>query len=202
MSLVIPTIRNDKIYYIILDPGYRIPSPICFYKSSNTTNIKIDNDYLTIQKNDDTLYPYSMKMQGYNRYSLNETSCFCEEYFNCDYETLNPEEILFPLSFEVLNGYRMINYNEDKTKCAVLKVMILDHYLQCSDSNKNIYLTFAELQAIPKDKLCPILKPFCDKLNQNILEFIDILYFILENNNQFVDEIINKKVLKEFQDKN
>lgn len=199
MSLVIPTIRDYHIYYIILDPGYRIPSPICFYKSSNTTNIKIDNDYLTIQKNDDNLYPYSMKMQGYNRYSLNETSCFCEEYFNCDYETLNPEEILFPLSFEVLNGYRMINYNEDKKKCAMLKVMILDHYLQCSEYNQNISLTFSELLEIPKDKLHSILKPFCDKLNQDVTEFMEILYFILETDKQFVDEIINKKVLDEFQ---
>ena len=202
MSLVIPTLRNEQIYYIILDPGYRIPSPICFYKSSESTNIKIDHDDIIIQKNDDVLYPYCMKMQGYNRYSLSDNSCFCEEYFNCDYETINPDEILFPLSFEILNGYRIINYNEDKQKCAMLKVMILDEYIQCSDSNQNLSLTFKELTTLSKEKLCAILKPFCDKLKQDVLEFVELLYFILENNKQFIDEVVNKKVIEEFQSKN
>lgn len=198
MSLVIPTIRNKMPYYIILDPGYRIPSPICFYKSSDTTNIKIDHDDIIIKKNDDKLYPYCMKMQGYNRYSIDENSYFCEEFFNCDYETLNPEEILFPLSFEVLNGYRIINYNEDKQKRAMIKVMILEEYLQCSDCNQNLSLTFKELESLSKEELSFILKPFCDKLKQDVYEFIDILHFILENNKQFIDEVINKRVIEEF----
>lgn len=202
ISLVIPTIRNEKPYYIILDPGYRIPSPLCFYKSSKTTNIKIDHDDITIQKNDDNLYPYCMKMQGYNRYSIDENSYFCEEYFNCDYETINPDEILFPLSFEILNGYRIINYNEDKEKRAMIKAMILEEYLECSDCNDNIILTFAELHHLSREKLCSIIKPFCDKLGGNVVEFIDTLYFILENNKQFINEVMNKKVLKEFQNKN
>lgn len=198
ISLVIPTIRNKRPYYIILDPGYRIPAPLMFYQSSDITNIKIDHDDIIIQKNDDPIYPYCMQMKGYNRYSLNENSCFCEEYFNCEYETLNPEEILFPLSFTILNGYRIINYNEDKQKCAMLKIMILDEYLQCTDCNQNISITFSELQALPKEELCSLLKPFCDKLKHDALEFVDILYFILENNKQFVDEVLNKRVIKEF----
>lgn len=202
ISLVIPTIRNQKVYYIILDPGYRIPSPICFYKSNNKTNIRIDHDDIIIQKIDDNLYPYCMKMQGYNRYSLNKNNCFCEEYFNCDYETLNPKDILFPISFEILNGYRMINYNEDKQKCAMLKVMILEKYLECSTFNQKISITFDELQSSSKEKLYSILKPFCDKLGENVLEFMDILYFILENNEPFIAEVMNKLVVKEFLNKN
>lgn len=202
ISLVIPTIRNKKNYYVILDPGYRIPSPISFYKSSKTTNIKIDHDDIIIQKSNDNLYPYCMKMQGYNRYSVDENSYFCEEFFNCDYETINPEEILFPVSFEILNGYRIINYNIDKQKRAMIKVMILNSYLEYSDCNKTGIITFVELNTLSKEELINILKPFCNKLGENVIEFVDILYFILKNNKQFIDEILNKKVLKEFQNKN
>lgn len=202
ISLVIPTIRNKKNYYVILDPGYRIPSPISFYKSSKTTNIKIDHDDIIIQKSNDNLYPYCMKMQGYNRYSVDENSYFCEEFFNCDYETINPKEILFPLSFEILNGYRIINYNIDKQKRAIIKVMILNNYLEYSDCNETGIITFVELNTLSKEELINILKPFCNKLGENVIEFVDNLYFILKNNKQFIDEILNKKVLKEFQNKN
>ncbi len=198
ISLVIPTIRNERIYYIVLDPGYRIPEPMGFYKFSKITNLKIDHDNISIQKTSSNIYPYCMKMKGYNRYSIDENSYSCEEYFNCDYETLNPEEILFPISYTILNGYRIINYNEDKQKSAMIKVMILEEYLECYDCNQIISFTFHELKNIPKDKLHTLLAPFCNKLKQDVQELVEIIYFILNNNNQFISEVMNKKVIEEF----
>lgn len=200
LSLVIPTIKDNKEYYIILDPGYRIPHPLTFYKNSNTTLIKVDNDDIIIQKRDDNIYPYSMIMKGYNRYSISEHSYFCEEFFNCDYETLNPEDMLFPASFNVLNGYRIINYHVDKSKCAMLKVMILDEYLECSDAAQDITLTFSELKSLPKDKIYRLLKPFCHKLNQDTFEFIELLFFILDHHKEFTN-IIDNEVKKELNPK-
>lgn len=197
ISLVIPTIKNNKEHYIILDPGYRIPSPLEFHKNSKQTNINVDNDDIIIQKRENILYPYSMKMEGYNRYSLNKSSYFCEEFFNCDYETLNPEEMLFPISFTVLSGYRLINYHIDKSKCAMLKVMILDEYLEVSDSTQDIILTFAEIRSIPLEELYRLLTPFCKKLNQDTNDFLDLLFFILEHHKEFINEVISKEVIKE-----
>lgn len=44
LSILLPTVREEKIYYVILDPGYRIPSLIGFYKDMNSSLLRIDND--------------------------------------------------------------------------------------------------------------------------------------------------------------
>lgn len=196
MSLLIPTIRNNELYYILLDPGLRIPAVLEFYQSSDKTVITVDNDLITIEKTGDEEYPYSMEMIGYNRYSTSSYSYQCKEYFST-LTTLNSEEVLFPGVYEILEGYRIINFNVDKEKWAIIKLMMIDEYLECVDVYKNLRLTFQELEKISEDELLNIIKPFAIKLNINVHELIKNIYFSLEHYQEFINDIINPQVLKE-----
>lgn len=197
MSLLIPTKRNNRIFYLILDPGLRIPIPIGFYSEDDQTLIKIDNDEIIIKKTNHKDYQYCMKITGYNRYSANNTSCSCKEFFDINYETLNPLEVLFPISYEILEGYRIINYSTCKNNRASIKLMIIDKYLECRDDNNNIKINFYELNNKSKDDLIILLQPFTKKLNVDTEELIKIILFTIDHVYEFINSVINKNVFKE-----
>lgn len=198
MALLIPTKREGKIYYIILDPGLRIPEPIGFYENDNRTLINIENDEIIIAKNenhDDKDYPYSMEMKGYNRYSIDNTSYQCKEYFDLEYETLNPLDILFPFSYELLDGYRVINYSTNKDLVAAIKVMIIDCYLECMDSSSKIKINLKELDN--RNQIIKIIARYAQKLNVPVDEIAKTIEFILENRREFIDNVIDKNIVME-----
>lgn len=196
MALIIPTLKNNKLYYLLLDPGLRIPGILGFYANDDKTIIEIDNDKIIIERTGDKDYPYSMEMIGYNRYSTNDTIYQCKEYFNT-LETINPTDVLFPASFEVLDGYRIINFKVEKNKWAFIKLMIIDEYLECRDASNYVKLSFEELRNIHEEDLIKLIKPFANKLDINITEFILNVYFILNHYEEFIHTIINSQVLEE-----
>lgn len=196
MALVIPTRRKRKVYYILLDPGLRIPEPIVFFKNKKKVCLKIDHDFITIRRGLDLDYPYSIEIRGYNRYTSFKKRYWCKEYFNVNYETINPLEILFPSSYYLLDGYRMINYPIQKHLFASIKIMTLQKYLECSDYNTVIKISFEELRHIPKKQLVAILKVYTDKLNVDTEELIKTIVFVLNHQEEFVS-IIHEEVLKE-----
>lgn len=196
-ALLLPTKRENKDYYLILDPGYRLPKPLGFYKEKLNDKIIIDNDIIKISTTKDKTYPYSMNMQGYNRYSLSKTSYECVEYFNANYETINPEEILFPLSYRVLDGYRAIKYSEDSKKRATIKIMLLDKYIECLSSSKREILTFKQFKNSSLTKLLEIMTPYTEILKISPTIIAEDFNFIIDNCDEFVNNIMDKEVVKE-----
>lgn len=195
MSLVIPTLNNKRIYYILLDPGLRIPEAMCFYEDAEETTINIDNDIIKISKTNDDIYGYTMEMTGYNRYSLTTTSYSCQEYFDINHELVNPEEVLFPASYYILNGYRVINFNVQKTKTAVIKFMIINEYLECVSSSNNIKLSFNDLKKLSNEELVEILKEYTDILNVDVSITIKTIKFIVNNIEEFKKDVIDDLIL-------
>lgn len=197
MALLIPTIRNQRIYYMVLDPGLRIPSPIEFYADMDKTIIQIDHDEIIIEKTMSDDYPYTMKMKGYNRYSTSQVSYQSQEFFDVRYETINPVDVLFPISYQVLNGYRIINYSVDHSKWAFIKIMIIDEYLECCDYLRHIQIPFYELEQWGLEDFAKVLEPFTNKLEVDREKLIDTILFILAHCQEFQDSIIDDRVLTE-----
>ncbi len=186
MSLVIPTVRNNKVYYILMDPGLRIPACLEFYRENLETDIEIDNDRITIKKFDDPIYNYTMIMEGFNRYT-DSTSYTCQEYFDLDHEIVNPSDVLFPGVFYVLFGYRAIRFSENPEMRACIKLLLVDECLEISWSDKKTYLTFAEINNMSDAKLRRILKHATKILDIDDYEFMILIRFILN----IKDEIKN-----------
>ena len=201
MAILIPTIRHNKICYIILDPGLRIPAPIEFFANSIKTVIEIDNDEIIIEKTKLAEYPYSIEIKGYNRYSTNDISYQCKEFFDTKYETINPLDILFPIAYEILEGYRMINYTLDNDTWASIKIMVINQYLECIDQKTRIKISFSELKQMEKSDLIKILVPFKYKLNTDVEELVDIIFFTIEHSTEFLSMVINKNVVKEIKNR-
>ena len=82
MALLLPTMKNQRLYYIILDPGLRIPTPLGFYADVNKTILSVDQDEIIIEKTGREDYPYTMKIKGYNRYSILPICYQAQEFFD------------------------------------------------------------------------------------------------------------------------
>ena len=197
MALLIPTIRNQKIYYVVLDPGLRIPSPIEFYADIDKTIVQIDHDEIIIEKTELEDYPYTMIMKGYNRYSTSQISYQSQEFFDVRYETINPVDVLFPISYQILNGYRIINYSINKSDWAFIKIMIIDEYLECCDYLNHIQIPFYELEQWRLEDFVKVLEPFTNKLGIDKEILIDTILFVLAHQQEFLNSIIDERVLIE-----
>lgn len=179
MALVIPTIKEKKVFYILLDPGLRIPKCITFYKDDAETNIIIDNDEITIKKCNDSLYSHTMIMQGYNRYSENSNSYFCQEYFDINDELNNPIDVLFPVSLYVLFGYRVIRFNVQKNNQAFIKLMLVDECIEIKNNQEYKKISFSELASMSDINLRMEIKKVTQILKIDDYEFMRLIRFVL-----------------------
>lgn len=197
MSLLLRTKRDNDDYYLILDPGYRLPEPIGFYPKNRNSEIMIDNDIIEIALTNEELYPYTMNMKGYNKYSASNTSYECREYFNTNYETINPENILYPLSYKVLDSYRAIRYSENSSNRATIKIMLLDQYIECINADKREIFTFKDFKKFNRKKLIESLLPYTDVLKLSSKIISEDFNFLINNYEEFVNNVIRKEVVKE-----
>lgn len=194
MSLVIPTIKENKVYYILLDPGLRIPEALCFFANDNETTLNIDNDIIKIKRTNDDFYNYTMEMTGYNRYSVTNTSYSCEEHFDITHELLNPEELLFPVSYYILSGYRIISFNVDKNKAAIIKLMLVEESLECSSSKSTIKIDFKEISLLTTEQLKSLLKSYTDILNEDLDILVATIKFMVDKSHDFINNVVDKNV--------
>lgn len=197
MSLLLRTKRGNDDYYLILDPGYRLPKPIGFYPKKTNSETIMDNDIIEISSTTDELYPYSMNMKGYNRYSISDTSYECTEYFNANYETVNPENILFPLSYKVLDGYRAIKYSEKPCNRASIKIMLLEKYIECLAFARKEIISFESFEKLSQKKSIDLLAPYTDILNVSPEILSEDFHFIINKRTDFLDNVIEKEIIKE-----
>lgn len=197
MALLLRTKKDNDDYYLILDPGYRLPEPIGFYPKKENSEIMIDNDIIEISSTTEELYPYSMNMKGYNRYSISNTSYECREFFNANYETINPESILFPLSYKVLDGYRAIRYSENPFYRATIKIMLLEQYIECMNAKKREIFTFKEFKKFSQKESIELLSPYTDILQLSPKTISEDFYFLINNLEEFVNNVIREEVVKE-----
>lgn len=196
MALYLPTKRDGELYYIILDPGLRIPEPICFWRKNRRTLMNIDYDEIVVEKESGD-YSYSTRIKGYNRYSTDNRSYQCKEYVDLEYEVVNPLEILFPISYELLDGYRVIHYSKNKEDSATIKIMIIDGYLECMDCDSKIRIDFQKLKSKSQSQLIEIVKTYAIKLHSPVEEIVENIKFIIEHREEFMNQVIDKRIVKE-----
>ena len=90
----------------------------------------------------------------------------------------------------------MSNINNRK-RSAYIKLILLSKYIEYYNANtkKTTRISFEELQRISKLELKKRLLITCNMLNKDIDTLIDDIYFIVDNYDEYLKCVINKKVL-------
>ena len=120
-----------------------------------------------------------MIMTGYNRYSTNNTSYTCQEYFDLNNELLNPEDVLFPASFHVLSGYRIIRFSSNKDYQASIKLLFKGEYLEINSNHEYHNISFDELNKMSEKEFIRAIKPVVNILNIDEHEFYLLIRFMI-----------------------
>lgn len=205
ISVIYPTIKDGRIFYTIFDPGLKIDKPLSFYKGSNSNGFAVNRNQISICYDPNNIdYPYYMDMVGINEYSYNKSDHRIFQRFNPKYETINIEQMLFPISHRLLTGYKAIIYSTDISKRAYITLSHLEQNLVFSDCITGIEhkYTYDELEKIGYQKLKRMITSTCYKLQLDPDDIVSNIYFMIYYHNDYIDYIMDQGLLKEYSDKN
>lgn len=201
ISLLYPTIKNDKLFYTIFDPGLKIDTPLCFYANKSMNPIKRETLSINVHyDNSDINYPYYINMNGITPYSYTTYSHNVFQKFNPKYKTINIEEMLYPISYNLLTGYRATTFSKDKNKRGYIILKHLDKTLEFCDLETAQFFSYQynELIKIGRNELKRKISPICIKLSLDTEEILDNIYFMIDIHNEFLSTIMDKDVQTEY----
>lgn len=202
VSLIFPTINNDRIMYTIYDPGLKIPIPITFYdrekyeqKLNNGLNVGIEYDPTNVD------YPNAVKMYGISPYSYTNFPHLIYQRFNPKYLIDNLGEMLYPISLKLLTGYKATIFSKNINKRAYIKLNHIDSSIEyCDYERKKVkFLDYKEIMKFDRSYLIKELACICEKLKIDVSEIVDDILFMVEINEKFMEEIMDRDVLNEYE---
>lgn len=201
ISVIYPTMKDDKVFYTIFDPGLKIDKPLSFYEKTDSGLILVNQNKIKVYyEAENETYPYYMDMTGINEYSYNKSNHRIFQRFNPKYETINIDEMLFPISHELLTGYKAISYSTDPNKRAYITLSHLEKKLEfsnCITGIEYIY-TYEELEKMSYLELRKKISIVCEKLNLDSDDITSDIYFMIYYHNDFINYIMDQDLINEY----
>ena len=200
ISLIYPTIHNDKVLYTVFDPGLKIDAPMSFYKDEEMDTIIKDQLTINVKKTGDIDYPYFVNLDGINPYSYNLNAHNVRQTFNPKYETVELDKLAYPISYRLLTGYKATIFAREHEKRAYITLNHLSKTLEFYDGLCGIKYsyTFLELSKINKQVIKNQLENVCLKLSLNLDEMIEDIYFMVDVIEEFNNQLMDQDVVNEY----
>lgn len=204
ISVIYPSLKEGRLIYTIFDPGLKIDKPLSFYPYTNSCGIMVNQNKINICFDPNNIdYPYYMEMTGINEYSYNKNNHLIFQRFNPKYETINIDEMLFPISHSLLTGYKAIIYSTDINKRAYITLSHLEQKLEFSDCATGVEYSFnyEELEKMGYQKLKEKITSVCNKLQLDSDDIASNVYFMLYNHNDYINYIMDQDLIEEYSKK-
>lgn len=201
ISVIYPTIKDEKILYTIFDPGLKIDKPLIFFQNQDARNITVNENQIDIgyePLNFD--YPYFMNMVGQNMYSYNKTNHTIFQRFNPKYETINIGEMLFPICYKLLTGYKAIIYSTDPQKRAYITLNHLEQKLHFCDCITGIeyHYSYNEIEKMGYKQLKEKISVICHKLQLDPEDITSNIFFMIYYHDEYMNYVMDQDVLNEY----
>ena len=200
ISLLYPTICNDKVLYTIFDPGLKIDIPMSFYKDEEMETIVNEQLTINVKRTNDVDYPYYVNLDGINPYSYTLNAHNVHQTFNPKYETVELDKLAYPISYKLLTGYKATIFAREQDKRAYVTLNHLSRILEFYDGldgRKHSY-TFSELFKIDKQIIKNQLKNICLKLSLDVDELVEDIYFMIDVIDEFNSQLMDQEVVNEY----
>lgn len=203
ISLIYPSIKNDRVLYTIFDPGLKVDKPISFFKEDIGLKINEDKLKVSILGSSDEDYPYKINIDGVNPYSYNSNPHNVHQYFNPDFITANINDLLFPISYKLLTGYKAMVFSKIKEERAYIVLNHLSKYLEfCDFSDGVVYkYSFSDIIKMERSELKQKLNNICIKLGIDIEEIVENVYFMVDIVGEYTSNFMDNEVVKEYHQK-
>ena len=199
--LLYPSIKNNKIYFTIFDPGFRMTKPVSFFDKKDSANFDYANGLVKVNfigKNSN--YPYELTSNKRFDYKHQIKDANIHWNFNPYYQTLNIDEFGEKL-YHAMFSLKLMNFPTDINQYLCIRAKILDKELEIYTTTKNEILSFEYLSKLDLKKLKDIFQEyfFNAKLDSKKLNiFVNNLYLLLHNVEKYICEIIYSKVIEDY----
>lgn len=198
ISLLYPSLKDGKVLYTIFDPGLKVDIPLSFYKNSEIATINNNGLLIDIKKTDNDLYPYCINLNGINPYSYNMYPHSVMQAFNPKYETINLDELAYPISYRLLTGYKATIFAKEQEKRAYITLNHLSKTLETFDGNTMDNYSFKELNQMGGIKLKDRLNNMCSKLSLDVDEIVNNVFFVINVIDEFNTQLMDHDVVNEY----
>ena len=139
-------------------------------------------------------------MYGISPYSYTDFPHLIYQRFNPDYLIDNLGEMLYPISLKLLTGYKATIFSKDVNKRAYIKLDHIDNSIEYCDYEKEVVksLDYKDIMKMDRNYLIRELSSICEKLKIDVNEIVDDIIFMIEVNDDYIKEIMDKDVLNEY----
>ena len=200
--LVYPSLKNNKLYFTIFDPGFRVTDIISFYDGKDS----IKYPYLSqgtinakyIPNNID--YPYEIVTNKRINYKHEIIDANIHWGFNPYYETLNIDDYNEKL-YHAMFSLKLMNYPKDINKYLCIRSKILEKTLEIYTINEYKVYSFKELSLLTQQELKNVFKKYFIQAEISIKElnkFSKNIFLLIHNIDTYINQIIIPSVIKEY----
>lgn len=199
--LLYPSIKDNKIFFTIFDPGFRMTNPLSFFDQENSINFNYINGTIKInfiEKN--IYYPYELVIDKKYNYKLEVTDANIHWRFNPYYQTINIDEYCKKI-YQVIFSLKLRNFPSDMNEYLCIRAKVLDQILEIYTIKKNQIFSFEYLSTLNIYELQNIFQNyFIDaKLDYKKLDvFINNLYLLVHNIEKYINNIIHSDVIEDY----
>lgn len=202
MFLVYPSLKNEKIYFTIFDPGFRNTNVISFYDCQNS----LKYSYLSqgiVKVNfveNDIDYPYELTVNKRINYKHEITDANIHWSFNPYYETININDYNEKL-YHAMFSLKLMNYPSDLNKYICIRSKLLEKTIEIYTINKCKTYSFKQLSYFNQQQLKSIFKEYFVQADLPIKElnkFAKNIFLLIHNIDIYINCVIDSKVIEEY----
>lgn len=200
--LLYPALKNEKVYFTIFDPGFRVTNVISFYDGQNSS----EYSYLSqgiIKVNfieNNVTYPYELTVNKRLTYKHEVTDADIHWIFNPYYETLNINDYNEKL-YHAMFSLKLMNYPNDLNKYICIRSKILEKSIEIYTFYKCQTYSFEQLLSFNPKELENIFKKYFLQAGISIKElkkFTENIFLLIHNANAYINCVIDPKVIEEY----
>ena len=201
LFLVYPSLRNNRIFFTIFDPGFRLDTPISFYDASDSNKIKYLSDGIAkVKFNNELDYPYELEVNKRINYKHQICTANIHWGFNPYYETLNIAHFNEQL-YHAMFSLKLMNYPNNLDKYICINARMIENTIEIYTLLKNEIFSFDNLLFLNKNELKEVFAPYFEiaSLTESMLnQFIENVFLLIHHSQDYIDKIINAEVVKEY----
>lgn len=198
--LVSPALRNNKVFFTIFDPGFRLDNPISFYDLSNSNSVKYLSGKVKVIFRDDAVYPYELVADTRINYKHQISKANIHWNFNPYYETQNINQFNEEL-YHAMFSLKLTNYPDNLEQYIGINAKIIDGIIEVYTFQKNEVYSFEKLRLLTKNELKNVFEPYFKNAcltNDQLSGFINNLFLLIHNAQEYIHTIINPEVVNDY----
>lgn len=199
--LVYPSLRNNKLYFTIFDPGFRIDNIIQFYDTQDSCEISyLIEGMAKVIYCENSNYPYRLIVNRRINYKHQISLANIQWDFNPYYQTINITQFNKQL-YQAMFCLKLMNYPKDINKYICIRSKILERYIEIYTPRKNQKWFYDDLASLTKEQLKNLFEQYfidAGLTTKQLTNFIRNLFLLVHHSDIYVNKVINPKVIEDY----